>query len=68
MTVIKEGDRDKAKSLDLKTLKFKCDFCGCEFEANKDKYTFGQLYDIIGYFCKCPCCGDTAEAVNSFRL
>ncbi len=60
MTVLKDGDPDRAKQSVLKPRRFECEQCGCEFEANKDEYKVASQYNEISYFCKCPCCGTTA--------
>lgn len=64
MTVIKEGDRDRAKQSVLQTRRFKCDRCGCVFEADKGEYKSVSQYNDINYFCKCPCCGENANEVR----
>ncbi len=64
MTVLKEGNCDCAKMLVLKIRRFKCDQCGCVFEANKDEYKSVAQYNDIYYFCKCPCCGENANEIR----
>lgn len=64
MTVLKEGDCERAKQSVLKTRKFECDFCGCVFEANRGEYKSASQYNCIDYFCKCPCCGYRADEVK----
>lgn len=64
MTVIKEGDLDRAKQSILKTRRFKCELCGCVFEANKGEYDSASQYNEIYYLCKCPCCGVNANEVK----
>lgn len=59
MTVLKDGDLDRAKQSVLKPRRFECEQCGCEFEANKDEYKEAFQYNETSYFCKCPCCGTT---------
>lgn len=60
MTILKDGDLDHIIQVVLKTRRFECEQCGCEFEANKDEYKVVSQYNEISYFCKCPCCGATA--------
>ncbi len=64
MTVLKEGDRNRAKMLVLQTRRFECDRCGCVFEANNNEYKSAAQYNDIYYFCKCPCCGENANEVR----
>ncbi|MCM1168169.1 MAG: hypothetical protein NC401_19465 [Ruminococcus sp.] len=71
MTVLKEGDPDRAKQLVSKTRRFKCGRCGCVFEADKGEYQPGQQYNDVYFFCKCPCCGEQAREVrmrNTFNI
>lgn len=44
--------------------RFKCDSCGCVFEAEKDEYITGSQYNNIFYQCKCPECGKTANEMR----
>ena len=59
MKILKKGTK--------KTVEFKCDFCGCEFEAETGEFIIRFIPTIeygIGkgmiknkeYLCKCPCC------------
>lgn len=57
MKIIVEGKIPK------KTKNFKCEHCGCEFEADKGEY---KTTDQMTYFCdgaewecECPCCHKT---------
>jgi len=56
MKIIKEGDLNKIK----KIRRFKCEKCGCIFEAEEDEYKCGNQYNEIYYYCSCPCCNQTA--------
>ncbi len=64
MTVLKEGDCDRAKMLVLQTRRFECGHCGCVFEADKGEYKFVTQYNNVDCFCKCPCCGEDADEVR----
>lgn len=64
MKVLKEGDRDRAKQSVLQTRRFKCDCCGCVFEATKGEYKSSTQYNEFYCFCKCPCCGENADEVR----
>lgn len=60
MKIIQHGRPE----LDLSTVKrFKCDFCGCVFEADEGEYKVGQQYNNIYHQCKCPECGKHANEV-----
>lgn len=60
MKIIQHG---KPKT-DFNTIKrFKCDFCGCVFEADKGEYKVGTQYNSIYHQCKCPDCGKHANEV-----
>lgn len=50
--VIKHGDPNKISGLKY----FKCDYCGCVFEAEKEDYWFGDQRDTC-YYSSCPDCG-----------
>lgn len=59
MKVLKEGDPNRAERFVIQTRRFKCERCGCIFEADKGEYKFVSQYNEVSYFCKCPCCGET---------
>lgn len=41
---------------------FKCDFCGCVFEAEQDEYKCNQYYNSkLSYTCLCPKCNEFAR-------
>lgn len=41
--------------------RFKCNYCGCVFEAEYKEYKCaGSQYNIPYYECKCPECGNIA--------
>ncbi len=43
--------------------RFKCDYCGCVFDADKDEYKRRTLYGGIYNTCKCPCCRCSADEI-----
>ena len=53
MRIIKNGNLEKPKQIK----RFKCDNCGCVFEAEKGEYKYMLLprNDVI-YGCECPYC------------
>lgn len=53
MKIIKPGDKDKLKE----TKYFLCEYCGCEFEADKCEYNVGEQYNETYYYHPCPTCG-----------
>lgn len=66
MKIIVEGKIPK------KTKRFKCEHCGCEFEADKGEYKrakrleymFGGVEYQTEYQCECPCCQETVSVDN----
>lgn len=42
---------------------FKCDSCGCVFEAEYGEYKTGSQYNETYRYCKCPECGKQANEV-----
>lgn len=50
--ILKHGDPDKINGLKY----FRCDYCGCMFEAEKCDYWGGDQRDP-GYYSSCPDCG-----------
>lgn len=42
---------------------FKCDNCGCVFEAEYGEYKTGSQYNETYRYCKCPECGKQANEV-----
>ena len=58
MKIIVEGEIPK------KTKRFKCDYCGCEFEADKDEYKSVNYVYVREYQCGCPCCQETVSVDN----
>lgn len=44
--------------------RFKCIFCGCVFEAEKDEYQSDTQYNEVYFHCKCPECGKNATEVR----
>ena len=57
MKIIVEGKIPK------KTKRFKCEYCGCEFEADEGEYKnvgiCAYLHDGIEWESECPCCHKT---------
>lgn len=53
MKIIKPGDKEKLKE----TKRFLCEYCGCEFEADKGEYNVGEQYNETYYYHPCPTCG-----------
>lgn len=62
MKIIKHG------SPLLTTKRFKCDMCGCVFEADKDEYKVGFWRNETLYSCQCPECGDTCSPLQNTKL
>lgn len=60
MEIIKLGRNPKPISA---IRRFKCTYCGCVFEADKNEYECGSQYSDFYYSCKCPCCGQHAGEV-----
>ena len=57
MKIIKQGKSEKELNVILnKTRRFKCDICGCVFEADWDEYTHKSYLNETLYYCKCPNC------------
>ena len=59
MNIIKEGNPNY-KLCEQKY--FRCDFCGCEWEANHDEY----FYTSPAH-CKCPNCGAIVYELGSYK-
>lgn len=64
MTILKPGDPNVSN----KPKRFKCDVCGCVFDANKGEYRVIQQYNDIGYQCECPCCKEQVEESDTREL
>lgn len=62
MKIIKPGSYEAA----VKSKRFCCERCGCEFEANLSEYKtcsqFAGIHDGIVAECQCPLCSATAYA------
>lgn len=58
MKIIKEGLSCEEIERKRKGIKhFKCDFCGCVFEAEQGEYKCNQYYNSeLSYTCSCPKC------------
>ena len=59
MKIIKDG------KIPSRIKKFKCDNCGCIFEAELGEYISSSQMEVMhddlpGWKCKCPCCGNYA--------
>ena len=54
MKVIRPGDPEKQRAIKM----FRCENCGCEFEADRTEYKTASDYRN-GHYCICPCptCG-----------
>lgn len=53
MKIIKQGNLEKLKQIK----RFKCDNCGCVFEAEKDEYRYVCSSRNEDYYsCICPYC------------
>lgn len=64
MKILKQG---KIKNISgIK--RFKCNYCGCVFEAEQGEYKSGQHYNDTYYFCECPFCGKQAPEVVMRRV
>lgn len=63
MKIIKNGN----KNLLSVTKRFKCEKCGCIFEANKNEYKAGTQYNDTYYHCKCPQCDNDTSQVMAMR-
>lgn len=60
MKIIKHGKPPKVKST---VKRFKCENCGCVFEADRGEYRCSSQYNEYYFYCECPeCkCGSTKE-------
>lgn len=58
MKITKHGDKKLAELKRKKYVKFKCDDCGCEFEADNTEYKYSCYLNEDLYSIKCPCCGN----------
>ena len=61
MKIIKEG------SMPNNTKRFKCEVCGCIFEANEKEYCASSYMEVMvgvlpNYKCACPTCRHTVYA------
>lgn len=53
MKILVDGNLKKVKI-------FRCNTCGCVFEADNSEYKYSRAqYNQSYYECKCPCCGKT---------
>ena len=56
MKIIVNGDSSKAKAIK----RFKCNNCGCVFDAEKEEYeiadSLAQQKENLEAYCYCPCC------------
>ena len=54
MKIIKQGDLKRLQGIKH----FKCNYCGCEFKADKTEYQYSDLQYTTSYYkCDCPTCG-----------
>ncbi len=53
MTIIKIGNRGKARNFN-----FKCTECGTEFIARKDEMFVEEFKGVMRLFINCPVCND----------
>lgn len=62
MKIIKEGLSCEEIERKRKGIRrFKCDFCGCVFEAEQGEYKCNQYYNSeLSYACQCPKCDEVA--------
>lgn len=44
--------------------RFKCNTCGCVFEADRGEYVTGSQYNEPYCYCQCPDCGRQANSVT----
>lgn len=57
MKIIKQGISEDELNRNLKQPKrFKCEICGCVFEAYRNEYKIEIAYPYMYYFCDCPNC------------
>lgn len=62
MKIIKQGKTKEVVEAILRhTKRFKCNTCGCIFEANDDEYEYHMYTDVT---CKCPNCGQNARGIE----
>lgn len=52
MKIFKEGNLELLKQI----RRFKCEKCGCIFEADGTEYETDSQHHHIYYTCDCPCC------------
>lgn len=64
MKIIKQGDPEKARQVQKRTLRFECLKCGAVFECDRDEYHYGDE-PRDGAYAKCPTCGnDTGRTIT----
>lgn len=57
MKIIKPGNPNYKN----KPIEFTCETCGCVFEADKNEYDTGVMYNDFCNYCTCPTCGHTVR-------
>ena len=61
MKILEHGDPRKINPV----IRFKCNNCGCMFEANREEYSKKVLLGVNLYFCDCPECGEPSDELNA---
>jgi hypothetical protein len=58
MEIIKHGEPEKINQYKI----FKCEYCGCEFKANRNEYTYDPFTVFTErYYCNCPDCDNIVD-------
>ena len=60
MKIIKDGlSYEEIEKKRKGIRRFKCNFCGCVFEAEQNEYKCNQYYNSeLSYTCLCPKCNE----------
>ena len=68
MKILKPGDPEKR----IMAIQFKCQLCGCIFEADNSECELDSLYACEGrvdtYTVRCPNCKDECTRSFSYRM
>lgn len=63
MKIIKEGHPDAVK----RRVRFRCNRCGCVFEADFGEYTIDFFRNEESYSCECPTCSAIVSFSGAMR-
>ena len=58
---------DRARKLCYFKADYKCEICGCIWQANKNEYKEDWSKYSIPVYCKCPCCKTEVYAIGTFQ-